>query len=124
MDDLAVLLKKLFRLAFLIIAGCLAVGLFVPAARPVLFGLALGIAASVAISWNLGYYTKRFANHLVQKSEKKLRGTGYVTRLCIVLVAAMIALKLHANFVSMVAGLVFVQLGTVVRGIFSAFKNH
>lgn len=124
MDDLAVLLRKLFTIALLFIAVCLVAALFLPPARPVLAGLALGTAASLAISWNLGYHTKRFANHLVQKSEKKQKGFGYITRVCIVILAAMIAVKLHASLVGLVAGLVFIQFGTILYGIFSAFKNH
>ncbi|WP_058300305.1 ATP synthase subunit I [Gorillibacterium timonense] len=125
MDDLAVLLRKLFRFAFLFFAVCLILALIVPSFRAMGFGLALGTAASTAITWNLGHRTERITRQLVQKSEKKAWGLGLVTRLAIVLAATYLALKSpQVNLVGMVIGLVSFQLGIIVYGILSAFKKH
>ncbi|MEO3947213.1 ATP synthase subunit I [Gorillibacterium sp. CAU 1737] len=125
MDDLAALLRKLFRHAFCFITASLVLALLLPSFRAMGLGLALGTAVSVAISWNLGRKTERITRHLVQRSETRTLGFGFVTRVGIVLAATYLAFKApQVNLVGMVIGLVFVQFGTIVYGIFSAFRKH
>lgn len=117
MNDLSAHLKTVFRTALFWIAGCLLVWAFWPDARPYAAGLILGTAVSLINAQLLGHKISVFTENLAQKTGRRVN-LGFIARLCVCLLAVMLADKaaqfhvattiigfFYAPFVALGAGL-------------------
>ena len=124
MDDMATLLRKVFRIALWFMLICAVTGFFFVAIRPLTVGLILGTAVSIINAWSLERRTEKFIQQVID-NKRKIMSLGYTTRVLVVLIATMIAYKVPmVDLIGMTIGLVFVPLANVVVGIITGLRKY
>ena len=123
MNDLSAHLKTVFRTALFWIAGCLLVWAFWPAARPYAAGLILGTVVSLMNAQLLGYRISVFTDHLVRKTGKRV-SLGFVARLCVCLLAVMLADKAaQFHLVATIIGFFYAPFVALGAGLLSLSRK-
>ncbi|MBC8079264.1 MAG: ATP synthase subunit I [Gorillibacterium sp.] len=124
MDDMAGLLRKVFRYALWFMLICALTGVVFPTLRPLAVGLILGTAVSVINAWTLERRTEKFIQQILINKRKRM-SLGFSMRVLIVLIATMIAYKVPTvDLIGMAIGLVFVPLTNVVTGIITGLRKY
>lgn len=123
MDDLTAHMRRVFQVTLFFLALCLLVWAFVPGVRSIAAGLALGTAGSMINAQYLAVRIQRFTREIVENTGKRV-GLGMVTRICVAILAVMIAVKSEqVDLVAVVIGLFFTQLVTLLTGLLSVFHK-
>jgi ATP synthase protein I len=109
-------LKLLIRITMIGIAALLLIWAFFPAYRTYASGLALGMIVSLINAWLL--LAKIEAVSRLAPGESKRINIGTLSRMCMALIAVMIAVKYpQFHLVSTIIGLFFIQLATLLMGL-------
>lgn len=122
MDDINGLLRSVVRITSFFLSFCLLLWAFVPEARAISAGLALGAAASLANAMFLSSKVKRIAEQALGGGRRT--GIGFWTRAAIAILAVLAAIKAPGiNLYAVIAGLFFAQLAILVLGFVSSRKD-
>ncbi|MCZ8514820.1 ATP synthase subunit I [Paenibacillus filicis] len=123
MDDFSGHLKTVQRIAIFFLSFCFMGWALAVNARPLFAGLILGTAVSWMnaryLAWKIGQLTTA----VLEKSGRKIN-MGFITRAATSLLAVVIAYRFqeHVALSTTLAGLFFVQLATLLLGIFSNLR--
>ncbi|MFB6367411.1 ATP synthase subunit I [Paenibacillus elgii] len=111
-------LKSVVRVTLYFLSALLLVWALLPAYRTYVCGLMLGLAVSLINAWLLAMKIESVSRNANEYMGKRVN-LGTVSRMCMALIAVMIAVKLpQFNLVFTIIGLFFVQLVTLLMGIF------
>lgn len=123
MNDLSAHLRVIMRAALFFFAACLLIWAFVVEIRPQVAGLMLGTAFSLFNAYLLSTKIQQIARAVTEVKGKRV-STGFLSRICTVLIAVMISIKLpQFDLLFTIIGLFLAQMATLLMGIFSAFKK-
>lgn len=123
MDDLSILMRRVFQASMFFMSFCLLVWAFVPTLKPYAAGLTLGTAVSLINAILLRVQTERIVQLALANSGKRI-SSGFVGRLCMVMIGTMTCLRFPAfHLISTVIGFFFVQLATLIIGFISARRE-
>lgn len=123
MNDLSAHLKSVTRAAMFFLAACMLVWAFAVEIRPHAAGLILGTLVSLFNAHLLSIKIQQISKAMSENNGKRVN-TGFISRICMVLIAVMISVKVpHFDLIFTIIGLFLVQLATLLMGIFSAFKK-
>lgn len=115
--ELSTYLQIFTRATFLFLALCLLGWLFLAEYRPHLAGLMLGSSVS---AWNmrfLGLKIQRLSEMVTQSKSKRF-SLGFVSRLCMVLIAVMFAVRFEAiHLPATITGLFYGPVSIYVLGL-------
>ncbi|WP_284643119.1 ATP synthase subunit I [Paenibacillus silviterrae] len=122
MDEFAAHLKTVQRFVCLFLSVCFFAWALLPAYRPIIAGLILGTVFSFVNAMYLAWKIRQLSESALQGKRK--RGLGFGNRTAIAIIAMIIAYKLPEHFAmwSVIAGLISVQLATLLLGIISNKK--
>mgnify|MGYP001304124139 CR=1 FL=1 len=110
-------LKLLVRITLIGISALLLAWAIWPAYRTYAAGLALGMIVSLINAWLL-VSKIRLISKLAESEERKRINVGTVSRMCMALLAVMVAVKYpQFDLVFTIIGLFFVQLATLLMGL-------
>ncbi|SDE33690.1 ATP synthase protein I [Paenibacillus sp. UNCCL117] len=110
-------LKLLVRITLIGIAALLLVWAFLPAYRTHVSGLALGMIVSLINAWLLLMKIEAVSNQ-PHSQERKRINIGTLSRMCMALIAVMIAVKMpQFDLVFTIIGLFFIQMATLLMGL-------
>ncbi|GIP35545.1 ATP synthase subunit I [Paenibacillus sp. J2TS4] len=124
MNDLTAYMKTVFRAALFFLAACLLLWALIPQVKPYAAGLVLGTVISLINARLLGYKIQVVTKLVLENTGKRVN-LGFISRACMVLIGTMICVKFpQFDLISMVIGLFFVPLVTLLMGIFSIFKTN
>lgn len=119
MNDLNELMRTVFRSAMLFLSGCFLVWAFFPSLKPYAAGLVLGTAVSLINARILGYQIDKMTESAIANTGKRV-GSGYASRISMVLIGTMVALKFpQFHLITTICGFFYVQLATFFFGFFS-----
>jgi ATP synthase protein I len=111
-------LKPIVRAALLFVSVVLIVWVLVPGYRTYAAGFLLGMMVSLINAWILMIKIDAFTRNITEKTEKR-GNLGTLSRVCMALIAVMCAVKIpQIDLVFTIIGLFFVQMVTLVRGLF------
>lgn len=117
-------LKVIARIALFMISALLLVWAFLPAYRTYASGFILGTLASLTNAWLLILKIETLSKLTEQEGRKRVN-LGTLSRMCVALLAVMIAVKYpQFNLVFTIAGLFSVQLATLLMGYLFIKKNN
>lgn len=123
MNDLSAHLRVVTRNAIYFFVGCLLLWAIVPNIRPYVAGLMLGALVSLFNTHLLALKIQQISQRVLELEGKRV-GTGFLSRVSMVLIAVLISAKLsHFSLVFTLIGLFLVQLATLLMGILKAFKK-
>lgn len=109
-------LKVIVRITLFMISALLLVWAFLPAYRTYASGFILGTTASLINAWLLILKIESLSK-LTQQEGRKRVNLGTLSRMCVALLAVMVAVKYpQFNLVFTIAGLFSVQLATLLMG--------
>ncbi|MNJ71000.1 ATP synthase I chain [compost metagenome] len=95
-----------------------------PEYRPVLVGLILGLAVGLLYVRYLSIKVRQLVQLVVSQENKKFN-FGFITRICLVFIAVMVAVKFEqVSLMSVLAGLFIPQLLTIPVGIFIGIRSE
>jgi ATP synthase protein I len=108
-------LKLAQRVTYFLISVAMIVWAIQPDYKPLMGGLIIGLAGSLAITWHLYWKTVKLAEIVAKTASKPRFNLGFLTRACIAVLAYVISNNVfHFNFYMTIIGLIFVQLVTIV----------
>jgi ATP synthase protein I len=117
-------LKPVVKVAMLFLVVSLLVWMVFPAYRMHATGFILGMMISLINAWILMIKIDAFSRNIVEKTQKRVN-LGFVSRLCMALIAVMVAVKLpQVDLVFTLIGLFFVQMATLLMGLLFSKKNN
>lgn len=123
MNDLSAHLRVVTRAAIYLFAVSLLLWVLVEPFRPHVAGLILGTLVSLFNAHLLSIKIQQISKAMADNNGKRVN-TGFLSRICMVLIAVMIGVKLsHFDLVFTIIGLFLVQLATLLMGILSAFNK-
>ncbi|MFD0871864.1 ATP synthase I chain [Chlamydia abortus] len=124
MNDLTAYMKTVSRAAMFFLAICLLVWALVPQAKPYAAGLVLGTVISLINARLLGAKIQAITRLVMENTGKRIN-SGFISRACMALIGTMICVKFpQFDLISMIIGLFFVQMATLLMGILSYFKTN
>jgi ATP synthase protein I len=116
MDDQ---LKRVVRASLFIFSAALFIWILAPDYRSYAAGFMLGMMISLINGWILMTKIEQLGRNIVERAEKRVR-LGTVSRMCMAIIAVMIAVKLpQVDLVFTLIGLFFVQAATIIMGLLS-----
>ncbi|WP_438447498.1 ATP synthase subunit I [Gorillibacterium sp. sgz5001074] len=117
MSEFESMMQSAFRYALYMMSACLLAWAFIPGAKPYAAGLVLGVLISLVNARILHAKIHALTQAALENNGKRVN-FGFISRVCMVLIGTMIALKFSQfNLVTTVAGFFFVQAATWIRGI-------
>ncbi|MNI04030.1 ATP synthase I chain [compost metagenome] len=117
-------LKPVVRAALLLTSVLLLVWIILPAYRAHAAGFMLGMMISLINAWILMIKIEAFSRNIVEKTEKRIN-LGFISRLCMCIIAVMVAVKLpQVDLVFTLIGLFSVQMATLLFGLLFSKKNN
>lgn len=123
MDDLNSIITAVSRVTLLMLSALFLGWAILPAYRPVFGGLILGLTFGLVYVRFLSAKVRGLV-HLVLSQEKKRYSFGFLTRICLVLVAVMLAARFeHFSIMATVIGLFIPQIATIPAGIVIGLRN-
>ena len=123
MNDLSAHMRTVFRLACVFYAICLLLWAFVPSYQAQAAGLLLGSVVSLVNAQLLMAKINQISKMAAEHTGKRVN-IGFVSRAAMSLIAVMISLKFpQFDLICTIIGLFFVQMATLLMGIFSYLKN-
>lgn len=123
MNDLPAHLRVVTRTAIYFFAACLLLWAIVPSIRPYVAGLVLGAFVSLFNTHLLSMKIQQISQRVMEFEGKRV-GTGFLSRVSMVLIAVLISAKIpHFSLVFTIIGLFLVQLATLLMGILTAFRK-
>lgn len=123
MDDLNSIVTAVTRVTLLMLSAMLIGWAFLPAYRSFFGGLFLGVAFGLVYVRFLSAKVRGLVN-LVLSQQQKRYSFGFLTRICLVLVAVMFAAKYeHFSIEATVIGLFIPQILTIPAGIVIGLRN-
>lgn len=122
MSDLSAHMRTIIRvILFSMLAGLLIWGV-VPSIRPITAGFILGSAVSLINSYYLGQKIEKLTKLVVENKGKRAY-LGFATRVCMCLLAVMVALKNpQFELASTIVGLFYAQLVILSMGFWSVIR--
>lgn len=122
---MAEIVTKAIRSAIIFAAGIFAIWAFMPEARAIAAGLLLGIAASIVNAFLLWRRMDWIGQTSAAGMAKRRTGTGMASRLAVVLLAAMTALRFpeHFNMPATLLACFYVQLLVFVTAIWHHVRH-
>ncbi|MBP1992586.1 ATP synthase subunit I [Paenibacillus eucommiae] len=116
-------LKPMVRITLLVVSVSLLVWIIFPSYRTYAAGLVLGVVISFINAWFLFMKIEALARNAAEGSDKRIN-LGFISRVCMAIIAVMIAVKIpDFNLVFTIIGLFFVQVATLLRGMFISNKD-
>lgn len=123
MNDLTAQMRELLRIYCLWVAVCLVLWIVVQDAKSYLAGLILGSSISYINAVHLGRKIVRFSEAVTTNQTKRM-SIGFVSRICFVLIAVMLASKLtQFSVLFTIIGFAFAPLVMLVIGIIRGIKS-
>jgi ATP synthase protein I len=117
-------LRPIVRITLLFCSVLLLIWAIVPAYRVYTAGFMLGTIISLINAWMLLLKIESISRNIEQKTEKRVN-LGTLSRMCMALIGVMIAIKLpQFDLIFTIIGLFFVQLATLLMGLFLSKKNN
>jgi ATP synthase protein I len=114
MDDQ---LKRVVRASLFIFSGALFIWILAPDYRSYAAGFMLGMMISIINGWILMTKIEQLGRNIVERAEKRVQ-LGFVSRICMSIIAVMIAVKLpQVDLVLTIIGLFYVQMATLLIGL-------
>ncbi|UUZ82579.1 ATP synthase subunit I [Paenibacillus sp. P26] len=123
MDDFSGHLKTVQRITIFFLSFCFMGWAVAPGARNLFAGLILGTAVSWINARYLAWKIEQLTKAVLEDSGRKIN-MGFITRAAMALLAVVIAYRFreHVALSTTLAGLFFVQLATLLLGIFSNLR--
>lgn len=116
-------MKPIVRAVLLLLSVSLFVWLLVPAYRSYANGFMLGMMISLINAWILLTKIEALSRNIAEGTQKRVN-LGFVSRVCMAIIAVMIAVKLpQVDLVSTIIGLFFVQMATLLMGLLFSKKE-
>ncbi|MFC0216403.1 ATP synthase subunit I [Paenibacillus chartarius] len=117
-------MKPIVRAVLLAMSVSLVIWAVFPAYRSYATGFILGMMVSLINAWLLMIKIEAISK-MVAEGTKKRVNLGFVSRVCMAILAVMVAVKLpQVDLVFTIIGLFSVQLGTLVMGLVTKKGNH
>ncbi|MFD3259315.1 ATP synthase subunit I [Paenibacillus lentus] len=123
MDDLGSIVTAVFRITFLLLSALLFGWAVLPEYRPVLAGFILGLAVGLIYVRYLSLKVRQLVQLVVSQEQRRFN-FGFVTRICLVFLAVMVAVKFEqVSLMTVLLGLFIPQLLTIPVSIFIGIRN-
>ncbi|EPY08014.1 ATP synthase I [Paenibacillus sp. E194] len=124
MNDMASMVRAVTRVTLLLLSAFILGWAVAPEYRTYTAGLTLGTAAGLAYAHYLSIKVRQIAE-MAASQEKRRYSFGFVTRMCIVLLAVMFAIKFeqHISLVATIVGFFITQLLSIFVSIIWASKK-
>jgi len=123
MDDLNSIISATTRTTFLILSALFMGWAFLSDYRPIITGLILGLAVGLVYTRFLSMKVRGLVEHVVSQQERRF-SFGFLTRLCLVLLVIMVAVKVEqVSVLGVVIGLFVPQLLTIPISIVIGARN-
>ena len=123
MNDLTAQMRELLRIYCLWLAVCLVLWIVVQDAKSYLAGLILGSSISYINAVHLGRKIVQISEAVATNQTKRL-SIGFISRICFVLIAVMLASKLtQFSVLFTIIGFAFAPLVMLVIGIIRGIKS-
>jgi len=123
MDDLNSIISATTRTTFLILSALFMGWAFLSDYRPIITGLILGLAVGLVYTRFLSMKVRGLVEHVVSQQERRF-SFGFLTRICLVLLVIMVAVKVEqVSVLGVVIGLFVPQLLTIPIGIVIGTRN-
>ncbi|GIO35255.1 hypothetical protein J41TS12_01160 [Paenibacillus antibioticophila] len=123
MDDLNSIVTAVTRATLLILSATLIGWAFLPAYRLIFGGLILGLVFGLVYVRFLSAKVRGLVNLVISQQQKRY-SFGFLTRMCLVLIAVMFAVRFeHFSIVSTIIGLFIPPLLTLPAGIVIGLRN-
>ncbi|EPY09555.1 MULTISPECIES: ATP synthase subunit I [Paenibacillus] len=124
MNDMASMVRAVTRVTLLLLSAFILGWAVAPEYRIYTAGLTLGTAAGLAYAHYLSIKVRQIAE-MAASQEKRRYSFGFVTRMCIVLLAVMFAIKFeqHISLVATIVGFFITQLLSIFVSIIWASKK-
>ncbi|MBU5670907.1 ATP synthase subunit I [Paenibacillus brevis] len=123
MDELSSIVTAVTRVTLLILSAMLIGWAFLPMYRLIFGGLILGLTFGLVYVRFLSAKVRGLVNLVVSEQQKRY-SFGFLTRVCLVLVAVMFAVRFeHFSIVSTIIGLFTPLILTLPAGIVIGLRN-
>jgi len=123
MDDLNSIISATTRTTFLILSALFMGWAFLSDYRPIITGLILGLAVGLVYTRFLSMKVRGLVEHVVSQQERRF-SFGFLTRICLVLLVIMVAVKVEqVSVLGVVIGLFVPQLLTIPISIVIGARN-
>lgn len=123
MDDLSSIVRAVSRIMMMWLSILFLGWAFLPDHRPVIIGLIFGSAFGMFYTRFLSIKVRGLFEFLLGQDNKRFN-FGFLTRMCLVLIVVMIAMKLeHVSVMGVIIGLFISQLLTIPVGIVIGLRN-
>jgi len=123
MDDLNSIVSAVTRTTFFILSALFLGWAFFSDYRPIISGLILGLAVGLVYTRFLSMKVRGLVEHVVSQQERRF-SFGFLTRICLVLLVIMVAVKVEqVSALGVVIGLFVPQLLTIPVGIMIGARN-
>ncbi|WP_110930999.1 ATP synthase subunit I [Paenibacillus bouchesdurhonensis] len=123
MDDLGSIVTAVFRITILLLSALLLGWAVLPEYRPILAGLILGLVIGLIYVRFLSFKVRKLVQ-LVMSEEQRRFSFGFITRICLVFIAVMVAVKFEqVSLITVIIGIFVPQLLTIPVSIFIGIRN-
>lgn len=123
MDDMNSIVTAVSRITLFLLSALFLGWAFLPEYRPLCSGLILGLVAGLVCVRFLSAKVRGLVNLAVSQENKKF-SFGFVTRICLVFVTAMVAAKLEqVSLPGTIIGMFVPQLLTIPASIVIVLRN-
>lgn len=123
MDDLNSIVSAVTRTTFLILSALFIGWAFFPDYRPMISGVILGLAVGLVYTRFLSMKVRGLAEYVISQQEGRF-SFGFLTRICLVLLVIMVAVKVEqVSVFGVVIGLFVPQLLTIPISIVIGARN-
>jgi len=123
MDDLNSIVSAVTRTTLLILSALFFGWAFFPDYRPMISGVILGLAVGLVYTRFLSMKVRGLAEYVISQQEGRF-SFGFLTRICLVLLVIMVAVKVEqVSVLGVVIGLFVPQLLTIPIGIVIGTRN-
>lgn len=123
MGELHVHLRSISRVVLFFLSLCFFVWALWPDGRPIASGLVLGATAGWINAWLLSRKVTRIANNAAERGKRKT-SVGFFTRVLVVIITVIIALRVpDVEVYAVVAGYFVVHLATLLVGFIGIIRG-
>ncbi|MCM3040985.1 ATP synthase subunit I [Paenibacillus motobuensis] len=123
MDDLNSIVSAVTRTTLLILSALFFGWAFFPDYRPMISGVILGLAVGLVYTRFLSMKVRGLAEYVISQQEGRF-SFGFLTRICLVLLVIMVAVKVEqVSVLGVVIGLFVPQLLTIPISIVIGARN-
>lgn len=123
MDDMHSIVRAVSRITLMMLSALFLGWAFLPEYRPFIVGMILGLVAGLTYVRYLSIKVRGLVE-LVVSQEKKRFSFGFLTRMCLILLVIMLAVKLEqVSLIGTIIGLFVPQLLTIPTSIYIGLRN-